>query len=119
MNVKGLSSLIAVCLSFLVFCGCGKKAEPVANGEPDPVSIGCAAYLKQIDQAKKSWAQQHGSGANDTPTADDLEPFFRHGMPKCPGGGTYTIGSVSELPQCSIAAHNDYFKADLAPPPAP
>jgi len=34
-------------------------------------------------------------------------------MPVCPGGGTYTIGPVGELPQCSIPGHNEYFKAHL------
>jgi hypothetical protein len=50
---------------------------------------------------------------------DDLEPYWRHGLGKCPEGGTYTIGKVNELSQCSVAAHNEYYKANLpAPPPA-
>jgi hypothetical protein len=81
--------------------------------------MSCATYLRIIDGAKHRWAEQHGAGLTDTPTEDDLQPYFRHGMPKCRGGGTYTIGKISEPPQCSIAAHNDFFKNNTASDQAP
>lgn len=107
-----LSKLAVACLLGLSLCGCGKEG---AKSDPNAPAIGCANHLRSIDKVKKRWAEEHGAGLNDTPTLDDLEPYFRHGMLTCPEGGAYTIGKVSELPQCSIAAHNDYFKANLAP----
>lgn len=74
--------------------------------------MACASNLRHIDQAKKSWAQKDGKAPSDTPSADDLEPFFRRGMPVCPGGGTYAIGKVEEQPQCSVAAHNECYKTN-------
>ena len=73
--------------------------------------------MSHIDAAKRSWAQDHNAKLDDTPTEDDLLPYFRRSMPRCPAGGTYTIGKVSELPQCSIAKHNEYFRANVAPSP--
>lgn len=112
--MKELSKLIAICLLCCTFWGCGKKAQPAGA---DDATIGCATALAHIDAAKKSWAEQHNAALTDTPTAEDLDPYFRHGMPVCPGGGTYTIGTVGEMAKCSIAAHNEYHRAHLAPPP--
>ena len=117
MSVKIISKLAAACLLILAFCGCGKNESQTPA--PDAIARSCATYLGIIDSAKKHWAEQHGAGLNDTPTEDDLQPYFRHGMPKCRGGGTYTIGKVGELPQCSIAAHNDLFKSNMAAEQAP
>jgi len=86
---------------------------------PEALLMGCANHLHQIDATKKRWARQRGAGLKDTPTWDDLDSLFRNGPPKCPGGGTYTIGAVGELPECSIAEHNEYFKAHLEAEPAP
>jgi hypothetical protein len=107
--------LIAVALLLVGFCGCGKKET--VNAPADDSTLGCANSLMRIDAAKKRWAEQSNAALTATPTADDLDPYFRHGMPLCPGHGTYTIGVVSELPKCSIAAHNEYFKGNLTPPP--
>jgi hypothetical protein len=110
-----MSKFIAVSLLLCALCGCGKK--DVVNAPADDATLGCANSLRHIDDAKKSWAEKSGAALTATPTEDDLLPYFRKGMPRCPGGGTYTIGTVSELPKCSIAAHNEYFSAHLAPPP--
>jgi hypothetical protein len=110
-----MSKLIAVSLLLFALCGCGKKE--ISNAPADDATLGCANGMAHIDAAKKSWAEKTGAAVTATPTADDLDPYFRHGMPKCPGGGTYTLGAVSELPSCSVAAHNDYFRSHLAPPP--
>jgi len=77
----------------------------------------CAGHLNSFVLAKKRWAEDHNAAATETPTFDDLEPYFRRGMRMCPDDGTYTIGTVAELPKCSIAAHTEYFKAH--PPPEP
>jgi hypothetical protein len=115
--VKEISSIAAACLLVFALSGCGKSADhtPDAN----LFTIGCSGNLRGIDGAKSHWARDRGAGLNDTPTMEDLLPYFRHGMSKCPGGGTYTVGKVSELPQCSIPEHNNYFKDHLVPEPNP
>ena len=110
-----MSKLLAVSLLLMSLCGCGKKEN--TNAPADDVTMTCANNLNQIDNAKKRWVEQSGAALTATPTEQDLDPWFRRGMPKCPGGGTYTIGAVSELPSCSIAGHNEFFRSHLAPPP--
>ena len=112
-----MSKLAAACLSLFVFYGCGKSEDTKVI--PEAIVIGCANKLRQIDSAKKRWAKQNNADPKATPTWDDLDYLFRHGPPKCPGGGTYTIGSLGEPPQCSIPAHNDYYKSNVAEEPAP
>ena len=97
----------------LALSGCGKEESKETLAQRAPVV--CAGRLNSFVFAKKRWAQDHSAASTDTPTFDDLAPYFRRGMRECPEGGTYTVGTVGELPQCSIAAHNDYFKAH---PPA-
>jgi hypothetical protein len=116
--LKDMAKLVATLALLVIFCGCGKKG---AQDLPVDIKIvQCAVNLGRIGDAKNKWAEQHNAGTNDTPTADDLDPYFRGGMPLCPEGGTYTIGAVSETPQCSIAAHNDYFRTNSSvEPPTP
>ena len=66
----------------------------------------CVNNLRQIDAAKQQWALQNSKGAGDVPTEADLKPFLKDGVfPICPGGGTYTIGAVSNSPTCSVPGH--------------
>jgi len=108
-------TLIELLVVVLVCGGCSKQ-ESKESLEQRSTQI-CAGHLKSFVAAKKRWAQDHNSAPTDTPTFDDLAPYFRRGIRLCPDGGTYTIGTVAELPQCSIPAHNDYFKAH--PPEEP
>jgi regulator of replication initiation timing len=66
----------------------------------------CISHLRQIDAAKQTWALENDRTAEAVPTAQDLLTYFKDGVfPVCPGGGTYTIGAVGELPTCSIPGH--------------
>src|SRR5579862_408260 len=83
-----------------------------ASSTMDPVNAAwndCINNLRMIDGAKQTWALETGKQATDTPTWADIQPYFNRGtnaaMPKCPSGGTYTIGAVGEKPKCSIAGH--------------
>ena len=72
----------------------------------------CHFNLMQIDLIKYDWAGNEGKTTNDTPTWDDLRPYFpdfmtnsiywTNGRPICPNGGIYKIGKVGERPKCSI-----------------
>jgi hypothetical protein len=65
----------------------------------------CINNLRQIDAAKNEWALEKGKKIGDVPTEADLTPYVvvpGHAFPKCPAGGTYTIGAVGEPPTCSL-----------------
>jgi hypothetical protein len=71
----------------------------------------CIFNLRQIEAAKQQWALEFHKSTNDVPTWDDLVGRgFLEKMPRCPQGGTYTIGRVGELPSCSIAEHTTYYR---------
>ena len=63
--------------------------------------------LRVIEGAKETWAREENKLPDDTPTDADLfgqDRYIRE-KPRCPGGGTYTLGKVSEKPRCSVADH--------------
>jgi prepilin-type N-terminal cleavage/methylation domain-containing protein len=60
----------------------------------------CVLNLTQIAGAKRQWALENKRRDQDVPTESDLAPDLEKGMPSCPGGGKYTIGSVAEQPTC-------------------
>ncbi len=65
----------------------------------------CVANLKQIESAKEQWAMETKQAATATPASTDLVSTFMKTMPSCPSGGTYTIGTLSVRPTCSVATH--------------
>jgi hypothetical protein len=95
---------------FLALVGCGQQ-------KPDPAALpmACAANMRMLDHTKQNWAKKMGKTDKDIPTMDDLAPYFRAEPPKCPTGGTYTLGAVGEPVQCSVAAHNEYYKEHPTP----
>lgn len=64
-----------------------------------PASV-CVRHLRMLSGIKRIWAQEHNKGANDVPTWRDLRPYLGR-KPRCPQGGTYTLGRVEEPPTCS------------------
>lgn len=66
----------------------------------------CINNLRQIDAAKQQWALEKNKTATDVPTEEDIAPYLMNNkMPRCPAGGTYTIGAVGEKPTCNIPGH--------------
>jgi len=69
----------------------------------------CINNLRQIDAAKNEWALEKGKANGAPVTEDDIKPYIKldanGNLPKCPTGGTYTIGKVGEKPTCSISGH--------------
>ena len=62
----------------------------------------CINNLRQIDAAKQQWGLEHHASATNTPSWDDLRPFFAHEhIPLCGHGGRYTIGRMDQAPTCS------------------
>jgi hypothetical protein len=66
----------------------------------------CINNLRQIEAAKEEWALDRGKANGDLVTDNDIKPYIKldstGNLPKCPLGGSYTIGRVGEDPKCSI-----------------
>jgi hypothetical protein len=68
----------------------------------------CINNLRLIDFAIQQWALDNNKTNTDSPTWEDLKKYLARGgsdIPKCPWGGTYTIGHVSDKPKCSYPGH--------------
>ena len=72
----------------------------------------CYLNLMELQLIKFNWANDNGKSTNDSPSWDDLRPYFpgtwSNSIPTCPAGGTYTIGPVGEKPKCSIGGGFDH-----------
>jgi hypothetical protein len=69
----------------------------------------CINNLRQIDAAKNEWALENNK-TNGTPVTEaDIKTYIKldagGNLPKCPAGGTYTIGPVGDVPTCSVPGH--------------
>jgi general secretion pathway protein G len=68
-------------------------------------SNACVNNLRVIDGAKQQWALENGK-TNGIVTWADIKPYLNldsnGDLPKCPQGGTYTIGRLGEDPTCSV-----------------
>src|ERR1700690_1981906 len=63
----------------------------------------CINHLQQIEAAKQEWALANGK-TNGVVTLNQITNYLYHGiLPKCPSGGTYTIGNLAESPTCSLS----------------
>jgi len=67
----------------------------------------CITALMQLQGAKAAWALEHEKASEDLPSWSDLigPERYLEPMPRCPAGGTYTLGVMRELPRCSIPGH--------------
>jgi hypothetical protein len=68
----------------------------------------CIANLKQLQGAKDCWALERGKTSDDVPMDSDLfgPNGYAREKPKCPQGGTYTLGKVADWPRCTIVEHD-------------
>jgi hypothetical protein len=80
-------------LPYPIYCGLRKAKERART-------ITCINNLKQLYGAKLIWAAEHKKKENESPTWEELRPYYST-MPTCPKGGTYQIGSVGKPPTCS------------------
>ena len=67
----------------------------------------CINCLRQIDGATQQWALEHKiSDTNTSVTWDDIKPYLLHNeRPWCPKGGLYLLGTVGQVPRCSVKRH--------------
>jgi hypothetical protein len=67
----------------------------------------CIANLKSLQGVKATWALENRKETNAVPMDADLfgPTLYISTKPWCGAGGTYTLGTVSEKPRCSIRDH--------------
>ena len=65
----------------------------------------CLNNVREIEATKADWAQINNATNGTEVTWNDIAPYFTNGFPKCPEGGTYTLGRVGEPVLCSIPSH--------------
>jgi hypothetical protein len=100
------STIVLIPVVAVPAIGAAMMLPALAAAKEKAQHISCINNLRQIDAAKHMWAIEHNKADTDTPTEDDLKPYLSNGrIPVCPKGGTYTIGTVGEKPQCSIPGH--------------
>jgi hypothetical protein len=86
--------------------------DPVYQGKPltfhSKLWAGCSINLTMIDTAKQQWAHENQKSEEaEPPTWDELKEYIGRGpnnaiVPKCPCGGTYTIGKLHQAAKCSL-----------------
>jgi hypothetical protein len=69
----------------------------------------CIHQLRVMDVAKRQWASENHKTSGPVTWSDVLPYLWRDpkvtAIPRCPKGGTYTLGSIGELPTCSVEGH--------------
>lgn len=62
----------------------------------------CLSSLRKIEEGKELWAIAEHQPANATCQMTDVVPNYVKRVPECPTGGTYTVGTLDEKPECTI-----------------
>ena len=67
----------------------------------------CVNQLRQIDGAIQQCALEHRLSPTNVVTIEQIMPYLRdqEEVFRCPSGGTYSFGVVSNTPTCSIPGH--------------
>ena len=66
---------------------------------------GCKANLQVIESAIIQWSFEKRKADDAEVSMEDLAEYFKDGIPRCPAGGVYTLGTVSDKPTCSTVGH--------------
>lgn len=81
-------------------------AQQTQQAQGDKAKNNCINNLRQIDGAKQQWALENKQPADAVVAAQQIAPYLKDSaIPKCPGGGTYTLHDISAAPTCSISSH--------------
>ena len=103
LKIAGATTAIAIVVyAFLSFISLMSIREPLPGQA-------CIANLKGFDVAKELWALEKGkTNLNESPMDAALfgATLYIREKPKCPEGGIYSLGKLSERPTCSIADHS-------------
>jgi hypothetical protein len=84
-----------------------------SRSSPEWKGYECVNNLRQIDGAKNVWAMENGKTNGAICTQSDIKPYIKLDakgyLPKCPLGGTYTIGKFGESPTCLLAKNGSPY----------
>ncbi len=96
-----------------------KISAPNPTGNIEHARI-CRTNLDRIQAAKRKIAESRSTAVGAVTWEEVLAVMypdkFRRGanpavvqqlMPRCPAGGTYTLGNIQDLPKCSIGSNNN------------
>jgi len=77
----------------------------------------CQYNLKQIFGAKERWAMDNHRDETDTPAMNELvgPTLYIKVNPVCKSGGSYTVGSLANVPTCSIGGTAGEVTAHVLP----
>ena len=70
---------------------------------PEAQGLNCNNNLRLISFAKDMAVQTLGLTNGSIITMEQVKPYLRGYMPKCPSGGTYSLNPVGQDPTCSRA----------------
>src|SRR5687768_13712100 len=67
--------------------------------------VKCMANLKMIEAGKQFWAIERSATNGTVINLNDLIGGGKYlpQVPKCPAGGSYSVGAVGQEPTCSLA----------------
>jgi hypothetical protein len=104
---NGVVCFIALLIYGILTQGFGFVSGPHVSHEKT-----CINNLRLIAGAKQLWASEHSKTGGDVPMWMDLTFYlgrsgdnYSMAYIKCPSGGFYTLGAVSNAPTCSIPGH--------------
>ena len=82
------------------------RADAAPMSELEQKKI-CRSILHTLETVKRIWAMENRQRDSVVPTDADLfgPGAYLREKPKCPSGGTYTLGAVGDHPVCSIPEH--------------
>jgi RNA polymerase sigma factor (sigma-70 family) len=82
-----------------------KQAQPILL--TDEQTLTCIHNLREIDGASQQCALENKMSARDIVTSEQILPYLKRGKEvfRCPSGGSYTFGSLTNMPTCSIPGH--------------
>ncbi len=69
----------------------------------------CVSNLKQLQAASEQWRLAGNGGGTAAPNMSDIcgATGYIKAVPKCPAGGSYTLGNESTDPVCGIGTTLD------------
>ena len=65
----------------------------------------CKTNLRTIEFSISQWALEKRKSDDSEVSLEDLEDYFKDGIPKCPSGGEYELFTVGEKPTCNVKGH--------------
>jgi len=65
----------------------------------------CKANLRTIEFAIAQWSLEKRKADDAEVSLNELEEYFKDGIPRCPSGGEYELTTVNEKPTCTVKGH--------------